>query len=180
MGGRFVRNTVAGKRRGSKWPPNVRMTCLCEMLVNSNLHLVAQKHGVPESTLRGWWKDFTAKGVAEQAAVMAEAQRKAADAIAYNAASGARLAMEMLIARLERANKNAGRAEEINDALLAGELEAEEEARLKREKELRPPMGDYPLANFARVAMSVRDKALADSAQPQDAEGFAVEIRVVE
>lgn len=180
MSGRFVRNTIAGKRRGSKHPPEVKMACLSEMLVKNNLHAIAQKHGVPESTLRTWWNEFRNQGVAGQAEVLADAQRQAANAIAYDAAAGARLAVEMMNLRLERADRNAERAEEIDAALLAEELDEETEARLKREKELRPPMGDYPLANFARVAMSVREKALQGSTQLEDDGDFAVEIRVVD
>lgn len=179
MTGRFIRNTVPGTRRGSKWPEDEKMAILSEMLVTNNLHAIAQKHGVPESTLRGWWNKFKNEGVAKQADVLAEAQRKAADAIAYNAAAGARRAVEMINLRLERADRNAERCEEIDRQLLEG-LDEDAVNRLTAEKLLRPPMGDYPLANFARVTMSVRDKALAGGTSVEDEGEFTVEIRVVD
>ena len=47
-------NTVKGKRRGSKWPAEIKTAALCDLLVNNNLSQVAARYGVPESTLRTW------------------------------------------------------------------------------------------------------------------------------
>ncbi|MDL2214480.1 hypothetical protein LJB76_02840 [Clostridia bacterium OttesenSCG-928-O13] len=176
----FVRNTVPGSRRGSKYPPEVRFACMAELLVKNNIHAVAQKYGVPESTLRTWWKSIRAAGAEEQSVTLAKVQQAAMMGIALDAAGGARLSLEMINQRLHRADFNAERCAEIDERLLEDDLPTDEEAKLKKEKELRPPMGDYPLANYARVLMSVREKALEGSVQQKEDTGFAVEIRVVE
>ena len=51
---RYRDNTVKGTRRGSKWPEAVKTACMCDLLTDNNLSVVARRHGVPESTLRTW------------------------------------------------------------------------------------------------------------------------------
>ena len=48
---RYRDNTVKGTRRGSKWPEAVKTACMCDLLTDNNLSVVARRHGVPESTL---------------------------------------------------------------------------------------------------------------------------------
>ena len=157
----FVKNTVSGKRRGSKWPPQVQVACLSEMVIKNNLHAIAQKHGVPESTLRGWWNKLLAQGVAQQAEVVREAQKEAVREIAFDATMAAKRNMGLIATRLEQAERNEARCEEIDGALLEGVEDEETAKRMQLEKMLRPPMGDYPLANYARVLMMVQEKATA-------------------
>ena len=47
---RYRDNTVKGTRRGSKWPEAVKTACMCDLLTDNNLSVVARRHGVPEST----------------------------------------------------------------------------------------------------------------------------------
>lgn len=180
MGKKFVPNTVKGKRRGSKWPPAVRTACLCEMLIEPNLHLVAKRNGVPESTLRGWWNETMRQSGEERARLWGEAQRAAMTEVAYRAANGAKLSVAMIGQRLVDGNAGAKRAKEIR-ALLAEDPEREEADALRGELESLPLLHDYPLANFTRVLMSAAGAAHEASGQSaNDGGGFSVEIRVVD
>ena len=80
--GKRMQNTVKGKQRGKPYPPRVKAAVVADMLLNPNWHEVAQKHGVPESTLRGWGKGMAGLSAAERRERWAEAQRLVHDVLA--------------------------------------------------------------------------------------------------
>lgn len=171
--GKFVKNTVPGKQRGKKYTDAERTACLCDMIIEQDMHKVAQRHGVPESTLRTWWNKHLAQSAPQQRQVWADAYRQQMERIAHDGAAGVRTALEMANTRLAQAQQNAARCEEIDGLLVAhtwGDIELPDHARaaMMDEKQLRPPMGDYPLANYARMFMSVSDKAFAVSGGNED------------
>ena len=55
VGKGFVENTVKGKQQGKAYPQAMRTMCLMELLTD-DIHTVAQRHRIPESTLRNWQK----------------------------------------------------------------------------------------------------------------------------
>lgn len=156
----FVKNTVKGSRKGSKWPEDVKTACLSELLIDDNIHLVARRHGVPESTLRGWVRGLDGAGLDERRRRWAAMRESAMERIAVTAAAGAQLSVEMIGRRLAAGERNARRCEEIRAELVAGlDEDGCDEARLLREMELRPPLGDYPLANFTRTLLHAAQRA---------------------
>lgn len=173
MAGGFVKNTVAGSRRGSKWPQQVKTACLCDLLAEPNIHRVAEKHGVPESTIRSWLKSLDAMSAAQRSALWNTARASAMERVAGTAAAGAQLSVEMIGRRLTEGDRNARRTEAINARLLEGPP-TDEAVKLELEKKLNPPIGDYPLANFTRALMTVSVRATAALAQEE--EGGPVEV----
>ena len=161
MGEGSAKNVEGGRKRGEKWPDEVRLRCVCTLLVEGNLSAVAKVYGVPESTLRHWWKAFLAQGVQEQAEVMTEAQRQAVQGIAFEAAAGTKQILEMMRERVQLAKRNARRAEEIREALIAGMYGEKSEEELLREIKLRPLMEDSPMVSMARVLLSAQEKTFA-------------------
>ena len=175
-------DTVKGHRRGSKYPEAVKTACLCDMLVEPNLHRIAKRRGVPESTLRGWYNRELGKMSAEErSALWGEARRAAMREVAHEAAGGARLGVKMIGRRLEAGDRAAKRAEEIVAALLDPDVDADEKDRLRKELEVRPPIGDYPLANFTRTLVSVGGTAAGAAGVDELAGGgLSVRIEVIE
>ncbi len=187
----FVANTVKGKRRGSKWPQAVKTACLCDMLIEPNLHRIAHNRGVPESTLRGWYnREMGKMSAAQRESLWEQARRAKMQEIAHRAAAGAARGVEMINSRLELAETEAKRAVEIEDMLLAAKSGGEDapllhpaaaerlEEELKTRKER--GVGDYPLANFTRTLVQVGEKAARVEGEDEAARGLDVTIQVVE
>lgn len=162
-GKRFVKNTVKGTRRGSKWPPETKTACMVEMLVRDNLHEVAQRHGVPESTLRTWYKEAQRKTEEEKSGLWGQAMADIVKGIAYDATAGARLTADMINRRLHIGAANAQRNEEIRQLIITGlsggEIGPEEVTKLEKEMQYRREVGDYAMANYMRALMAVSSKA---------------------
>ena len=73
---RYRDNTVKGTRRGSKWPEAVKTACMCDLLTDNNLSVVARRHGVPESTLRTWERQARRKTPGEQKSLFEAAREQ--------------------------------------------------------------------------------------------------------
>lgn len=90
----YCKNTVPGTHPGKKWDAQTRAEVLSDYLLNpklcGNICAVAQKHGVPESTIRGWLKNKSAKSQYEQA------MDAAARDIALTATAAARNTVEYM------------------------------------------------------------------------------------
>lgn len=177
--GGFVRNTVKGRRRGSSYPEEFKLACQLEMLIEDNVNRLAKKHDVPESTLRGWYRQIWQKGAEERKKMLADARTQVMSDVAMRAAGGAKRGVEMINARLEIGQRNAARVEAIEEDLLAYEWDEEDLAALKQEKESRERrvVGDYPLANFTRTLVSVGGMAWRAGGQDDSGAG-SVEIAI--
>lgn len=182
MAGKFIKNTVEGKRRGSEYPPEVKLACLSDMLVEPNVHRIAKKHDVPESTLRGWYNKFLKSEEAGAKPVWIEAQQKQMEKIAQQAARGALTTVGMINTRLAQGKRQAKRAEEIKTALIDPDVEDGEKNMLREELLLRPPLGDYPMANYLRALTSVSNTAVKASGVDEESlqGGFTMSIEVID
>lgn len=188
----YRKNTVQGKQRGKKYPETVKTAALCELLGSNNLSAVAQKYGVPESTLRGWLSKAKAAGPEGEKSLWEQAREEEIRRITLKAAQGARLTLEMMQRRLEAGERNLRRCDEI-DALLLGEDKAEGivtdaggtvigevrgqktltrdfEEKLLRERQQRREVipADFTLSNYARTLMAMSAKGAAESGAAAD------------
>ena len=104
---KYRKNTVAGSRKGSKWPEEVKTAALADLLVGNNLCAVARRHGVPESTLRSWLAAARKKEPGQIQSLFDDARRDALRALNHNAAAGARVSVEYIRRRLESSQRDA-------------------------------------------------------------------------
>ena len=157
------KNTVAGTRRGSKWPPEVKLACMADLLLTDNLTEVAQRRGVPESTLRTWKAQAQKEG---RASVWSQARQEAAREIAMRASQGARLNVEYLLRRMEAAQRAEQAMEEIRAQLRElGPQEDNEDAeknaqRVQLQHRLLHYRGlsDFSATNILRTLVAVEAK----------------------
>lgn len=173
MSGKFVRNTVPGTRRGSKWPPEVRAACLADVLVERNVNRAAQRNGVPESTIRGWCAELGGLGGAGWDAVIAETLRKVADKAARHSV----MAVDMMGGRMRQSKKQAARREEIVNRVVGADGKRrpgkKQKEQLMEEYMLQRPLADATLANFARTLVQVSAK-VAGPGESGEGEGGAL------
>ena len=91
---KYCKNTVAGSHPGQKWDAQTRAGVLADYLTDpklcGNICAVARKHGVPESTIRGWLR---AKGTQDK---YQKAMEDAARDIALTATAAARNTVEYM------------------------------------------------------------------------------------
>ena len=190
-GKRFCPNTVPGNRKGSKYPESVKTAALFELMTNTNIHQVAGKYRVPESTLRGWLKRAQEAPGGEES-VWQAARREEVKKITVKAAQGAALTLDLMRRRLEAGARNLERVEQI-DALLLGEDKADGivtdaggtvigevrgqktltrdfEEKLLRERQQRREVipADFTLSNYARTLMAMSAKGAAESGTAAD------------
>ncbi|MBM6916147.1 transposase [Gemmiger formicilis] len=168
-------NTVKGKRRGSKWPAEIKTAALCDLLVNNNLSQVAARYGVPESTLRTWETEARKKGASEKRDLFAEAREARLREINHLAAAGARASVRYIQRRLELSARDAEIQEAITQRIdqAAGVTVDESGVQIGAQQHLDPaekdlleamagrhrPMGDFAAANYLRALVSVSDRA---------------------
>lgn len=186
---KYRKNTVAGSRKGSKWPEEVKTAALADLLVGNNLCAVARRHGVPESTLRSWLAAARKKDPGQTQSLFDDARRDALRALNHNAAAGARVSVEYIRRRLESSQRDAeiyesavARLDEADGVREEGEapalpLDPEEQERLKRTMERHRPMGDFAAANYLRALTAVTARAGQMLGEGEDpAEGFTFRI----
>lgn len=169
------KNTVQGTRRGSKWPPEVKTACMADLLLTDNLTTVAKRHGVPESTLRTWRDEARKEG---RDNVWARARQDAVKEIAYKAATGARLNVELLCRRLEAGSRAQEALEEIRGRLRElGPTRKEEPIEITQERvQLMDAltkwnhMSDFAATNILRTLVSVGDRAAAQTGGAENAD----------
>lgn len=173
-------NTVKGTRRGSKWPPEVKTACMAALLIADNLSSVAQKYGVPESTLRSWKTEAEKEG---RDSVWARAREDAVRQIAYRAAEGARLNVEYLCRRIEAGD----RAEQAKEQMLErlrqlGPYQREEALEKTQERERLTDtlnkyhgLTDFAATNILRTLSSV-SAAGAKEREAAKAEEHRIEV----
>lgn len=170
MAKKYIKNTVKGHRRGSKYPDEVKTAALCAMLTSNNLadvarrlHDVAGKYSVPESTLRRWYNDAL-KDTDGQKSVFAKAREDAIRRITLKAAQGAALTVDLAVRRIEKSNENDALHEELNKRLLELDTSADnkEILRLEREKQIKSSMSDFAVTNYMRSLAAVGEHTLAE------------------
>lgn len=144
-------NSVKGKRRGGRYPEEVKTAALADLLVCRNLSDVARRYGVPESTLRSWQKALVKGGEKD---VFEKARLAALTEISVKAARGAALSAEYLQRRLE----HAARTEELRDELADVQDRLELEVKQKQ-LNLRRSMDDGDAARVSGVLMGMLEKS---------------------
>ena len=176
-------NTVKGTRRGKKWPAEVKIAAMCDLLICNNLSEVARRYNVPESTLRTWEAQARRKKPGEQKSLFEQARENELRALARRASAAANNSVEYMRRRLEA---NAGDAEVVAwckrrldelDGMIVydgpedpecsemgpqREIEPEqpgERERLQQLMERHKPMSDFSAARFASTLVTVVDKA---------------------
>ena len=187
---KYIPNTVPGSRRGAKYPETVRTAALMELLCDTNIHAVAKRYGVPESTLRGWLKKEQ-ESPDGQESIWTRARREEIKRITARAAQDASRTLDLMRRRVETGRRNLERVEQI-DALLLGDDQAEGLVtdaagvvigELRERKELTPDLAgrlreeraqrmqnipaDFTLSNYARTLMQVSGRGAAEQRETQ-------------
>lgn len=175
MGKRFCANTVPGKQRGEKYDEVTKTEVLTALLCSSNIHKVAKKYKIPESTIRGWQKAAQKPGKNGEKSDWQIAREDAIRDLSVKAAMGALLTVDNIQRRMIL---DEGKAEE-HDRLLrqrAAAQAAKEKATAagdtvhKMEMETKiavldakisavRPMNDFASANYLRALTAVAAKA---------------------
>ena len=177
-------NTVKGTRRGKKWPEEIRVAAMCDLLICNNLSDVARR-----------------KKPDEQKSLFEKARENELRALARRASAAANNSIEYMRRRLEANDSDAEiaawcrqRLDELEGLLVyrgpedpdcaevgaVREIEPEqpgEREKLQRLLERHKPMSDFGAANFARTLVSVTDKAARMAPQEEtDGDGLRIEI----
>lgn len=171
----FRKNSVKGKRRGSRYPEEVKTAALADMLVCRNLSDVARRHGVPESTLRTWQRAMTESGKKD---AFEAARLQALQRISVQAARSAALSVEYLEKRLEHATET----ERMRDEVVQ-ERDFEKREQLQQKLCLRRAMDDGDAARLAVVLMGVLEKSRemmqTNGGEEENEDDLSVSIEVV-
>lgn len=187
---KYIPNTVPGSRRGAKYPESVKTAALMELLCDANIHAVAKRYGVPESTLRGWLKKEQEAPEGTES-IWVRARREAIKRITARAAQDASRTLDLMRRRVETGRRNLDRVEQI-DALLLGEDRAEglvtdaagvvigelreqkdlahsfaEQLREERRARMQNIPADFTLSNYARTLMQVSGRGAAEQREAQ-------------
>lgn len=187
---KYIPNTVPGSRRGAKYPESVKTAALMELLCDANIHAVAKRYGVPESTLRGWLKKEQ-EAPDGQESIWTRARREEIKRITARAAQDASRTLDLMRRRVETGRRNFDRVEQI-DALLLGEDRAEglvtdaagvvigelreqkdlahsfaEQLREERRARMQNIPADFTLSNYARTLMQVSGRGAAEQREAQ-------------
>lgn len=189
---RYRDNTVKGTRRGSKWPEAVKTACMCDLLTDNNLSVVARRHGVPESTLRTWERQARRKTPEEQKSLFEAAREQELRELNRKASAAANNSVDYVRRRLERNDRDAEiyewalrRLNELDGVIpYEGPDDAECEAlgpvrtvrpekpgereRMQALMERNRPMSDFAAASYMRGLVSVTErvsKMLGDGAE---------------
>ena len=152
-GRKYCRNTVAGTRRGKKYPPKVRAEVVMAMLGSNSICAVARKYGVPESTIRSWLAEEAARSDA-----FAKERQAAALEIAIRASLGTRAQVAYLQSRADENQRAAQIRGKLNRRL---DPEEEKILREQLDRYEAQAMSDKDAANIAKVLMLVAEKAAA-------------------
>lgn len=165
----FVKNTVKGKQRGKPYNEGMKTTCLAELLVH-DIHYVAQKHKIPESTLRGWVK----KAKEENPDEWAVARRAAIQSVSTMAAAGAHMAVQQAVEALDKNEDAAHQRVRLISVLLNPEADEAAKEAAREALQLVQGISDRDLIGYLRALTAVTEKAglLAG-------ENTAPEVRVV-
>lgn len=150
----FVKNTVKGKQRGKPYSEGMKTTCLAELLTQ-DIHKVAKKHGIPESTLRGWIK----KAKEENGDEWAAARRAAIQSISTLAAAGAHMAVQQAVDALDKNEDAVIQRVRLISVLLNPEAGEFEKESARRALELVQPISDHALISYLRALTAVTEKA---------------------
>lgn len=176
-------NTVRGTRRGKKYPEDIRIAAMCDLLVHNNLSDVARRYNVPESTLRTWAKQAAKKGAGERKSLFEQARENELRAMARRASAAANCSVEYMRRRLESSMSDAEitawcrqRLDELDGFIAYSGPEDPECVALAEPREILPEqpgeremlenllerhrgMSDMNAANFARTLAGVTEKA---------------------
>lgn len=165
----FVKNTVKGKQRGKPYSEGMKTTCLAELLVH-DIHYVAQKHKIPESTLRGWVK----KAKEENPDEWAVARRAAIKSISTMAAAGAHMAVQQAVHALDKNEDDVQEHERLIGVLMDPEVDEAEKKDAQEKLKLVRPMSEYQRIAYIRALTTATQKA-----DEMAGETVAPEVRVV-
>lgn len=99
---RYCKNTVTGRKRGKKYPAELRAEVVMAMLTSNSICAVAKRYDVPESTIRSWLAEEARRGD-----VWAAERQAAAREIAMRAALGAKAQVGYLQERVAESQRAA-------------------------------------------------------------------------
>lgn len=165
----FVKNTVKGKQRGKPYSEGMKTTCLAELLTQ-DIHKVAKKHGIPESTLRGWIK----KAKEENGDEWAAARRAAIQSISTLAAAGAHMAVQQAVDALDKNEDAVQERERLVAVMKSAEATSADKAAAQKKLEWVRPMSDYQRIAYIRALTAATQKA-----DQMAGETVAPEVKVV-
>lgn len=157
----FCPNTVAGSQPGQKYDEEIKTAVLCDLLTTSNIHKVARRYKIPESTIRGWLKKAKEPGENGEKSLWEQAREEAVRDISAKAAVGARLAVENIQRRLVLDEGKSEKEEQLRRQIALARSRGEEgkAEELRRKLEAVRPMGDFAVANHLRALMQVSGQA---------------------
>lgn len=150
----FVQNTVKGKQQGKAYPEAMKTTCLLELLTN-DIHFVAQKHRIPESTLRNWQK----KAQEKSGDAWAQARAEAIRSVSTMAAAGAHKAVQQAVEALEINELSIEKRAALIKALLEGNLTPEQKEAAREELEIIEPISDGDMIGYIKALTYATEKA---------------------
>lgn len=110
----FVKNTVAGTRRGSKYPEHIKRECLYALIYEPNICKIAKRYNVPESTIRSW-KNKAPDEVKKELISGRDSELRNLN---YKATFGARMTGDLLQRKLEAGARNEERIQELDEQRL--------------------------------------------------------------
>lgn len=150
----FVKNTVKGKQRGKPYSEGMKTTCLAELLTQ-DIHKVAKKHGIPESTLRSWIKKAKEENPDEWAA----ARSAAIQSVSTLAAAGAHMAVQQTVNALERNEDAVQERMRLIGVLINPDAGEDEKDAARAALKLVQGLSNNELATYLRVLTMVAEKA---------------------
>lgn len=150
----FVQNTVKGKQQGKAYPEAMKTTCLLELLTN-DIHFVAQKHSIPESTLRNWQK----KAQEKSGDAWAQARAEAIRSVSTMAAAGAHKAVQQAVEALEINEITRKKRAELVNALMDKTLPPEARDAIKELLEIIEPISDGAMIGYIKALTYATEKA---------------------
>lgn len=154
MGKGFVENTVKGKQQGKAYPQAMRTMCLMELLTD-DIHTVAQRHRIPESTLRNWQK----KEQEKSGDAWAQARAQAIKEIGTMAAAGAHKAVKQAVEALEVNELSKEKRTELIAVLMDKTLPQEEREAAKELLEIIEPISDGAMIGYIKALTYTTEKA---------------------
>lgn len=159
--GKFCANTVAGSQPGKKYDEETKTEVLTALLTASNIHKVARKFKIPESTIRGWLKEARAPGPNGEKSIWQQTREDAIRDITVKASQGALMAVENIQRRLEIDTGKIDKREQLERRYVKARREGDTETENIVSLQLNAlnPMSDYVVANHLRALASVTNKA---------------------
>ena len=150
----FVKNTVKGKQQGKAYPEAMKTLCLMELLTN-DIHAVAQRHRIPESTLRNWMK----KEQEKTGDAWASAREEAIRGVSALAAAGTYQAVSQAVDQLEINRMTREERAQLIAALHRDDLTQAERDSIHELLGVIKPIADGAMIGYIRALSHVTERA---------------------